>query len=126
MKTKKMNGYHYIGTTEGVCGGEPIILGTRLKPEQIVAYGTIEEAVEDFELAKEQVQECHLYKMIGSLTEKEKEALKAAASVIYLNDRSDYINGLWDVIKAIVGDKLYEDDEFGVEKIVKILDQEEE
>jgi hypothetical protein len=64
--------------------------------------------------------------MIGSLTEKEKEALKAAASVIYLNDRSDYINGLWDVIKAIVGDKLYEDDEFGVEKIVKILDQEEE
>lgn len=60
-KTTRFNGFQYIGTTQGVCGGEPIILGRRLLPHQIVAYGTIEEVMEDFELTREQVVECYRY-----------------------------------------------------------------
>ena len=56
-----LKGYKFIGTKEGVCAGEPIIIGTRLMPKQIVVYGTIDEAVEDFELTVEQVVECHKY-----------------------------------------------------------------
>lgn len=47
--------------TEGVCGGDPIITGRRITPNIIANYGTIEEAMEDFDLMKEQVLECHEY-----------------------------------------------------------------
>jgi len=61
MEAKLFEGFNYIGTKEGVCGGEPIIMGTRLKPEQIVAYGTKEDAMEDFDLTNEQVDECYRF-----------------------------------------------------------------
>lgn len=61
METWSFDGFKHIGTKEGVCGGEPIIIGTRLKPEQIVNYGSKEEAMEDFDLTKEQVDECYLF-----------------------------------------------------------------
>lgn len=60
-KGQLLNGYKFIGIKKGVCGGEPTILGTRLKPEQIVAYGSIQESMEDFQLTKEQVLECYRY-----------------------------------------------------------------
>lgn len=50
-------GYKYIVTKEGVCGGEPIIIGTRIKPENIANYGTVEEIIEDFDLDREKVEE---------------------------------------------------------------------
>lgn len=60
MTTKRVGGFSFIGQTEGVCGGEPII-GTRLQPKQIVQYGTKEEAMLDFDLSREQVEECYLF-----------------------------------------------------------------
>lgn len=44
-----------------------------------------------------------LKKTLAGLTEKEREALKEAVSVLWLNDRSDYINGLWDIIRILMG-----------------------
>ncbi|AJD93110.1 hypothetical protein JMA_37920 (plasmid) [Jeotgalibacillus malaysiensis] len=44
-----------------------------------------------------------LEKTLAGLTEKEREALKEAVTVLWLNDRSDYINGLWDIIRILMG-----------------------
>lgn len=55
------NGFNYIGSKEGVCGGDAIIVGTRLKPEQVVSYGTKEEVMEDFDLTEEQIDECYIF-----------------------------------------------------------------
>lgn len=52
---------------------------------------------------------------LSLLTEKEKLALRESLQVIYLDDKSDYINGLWDVIRAIIGDQM-DEDEFNVEE----------
>lgn len=41
--------------------------------------------------------------ILAGLTEKEREALKEAVTVLWLNDRSDYINGLWDIIRILMG-----------------------
>lgn len=60
-KVKLIEGFKYICIQEGVCGSEPTIIGTRLEPKQIVVYGTKEEAMEDFDLTKEQVDECYIY-----------------------------------------------------------------
>lgn len=43
-----------------------------------------------------------LEKTLAGLTEKEREALKEAVRVLWLNDRSDYINGLWDIIRILM------------------------
>lgn len=61
----EFNEYKYIGVTEGVCGGRPIILGTRLEPAKIVNYGTVKESMEDFDLTEEQVKECFKFIAIG-------------------------------------------------------------
>lgn len=61
--------------------------------------------------------------IVEELTDKERNALKEAVSVLYLNDSSDYINGLWDVVRAIVGEKV-EDDDFSLEKWLNALDPE--
>jgi hypothetical protein len=45
-------------------------------------------------------------KMIKKLTKKEKEILKAAIAPIYFADNSDYLSGLWQVVGAILGDKV--------------------
>lgn len=62
--------------------------------------------------------------VLSTLSGREKRALKEAVSVIYLNDRSDYINGLWGVIEALIGD--YLDDEYSVDELKRILDDEED
>lgn len=58
---KLFEGYKFIGTKDGVCGGEPIILGTRLKPEQVVNYGKVLGAMNDFDLTLDQVEECYRF-----------------------------------------------------------------
>lgn len=61
MNTQLVDGFRFIGTKENVCGGDPIIVGTRLQPKQIVAYGSKLDAMEDFDLTKEQVEECYMF-----------------------------------------------------------------
>lgn len=61
MKSVTFEGFEHIGITHGVCGNRPIILGTRIEPNQVVKYGTPEEVVEDFDLTLEQVKECYWF-----------------------------------------------------------------
>lgn len=56
-----IEGYNYIVKQKGVCGERPIILGTRLEPNFIVGYGTIEEVKKDFNLRKYQIDEAIKY-----------------------------------------------------------------
>jgi len=62
-------------------------------------------------------------KELSLLTEKERKALKEAVLVLYLADSSDYINGLWDVVRAIIGEKV-EEESFSLEKVLNLLDPE--
>lgn len=57
----KFEGYSHIGIQKGVCGSRPTIVGRQLEPEFIVRYGTIEEAIEDFDLERKKVEECHRF-----------------------------------------------------------------
>lgn len=61
--------------------------------------------------------------MLKTLTDKERKALEEAISVIYLNDSSDYINGLWGVVTAIIGDRVNEEG-FDIKDILHVLDPE--
>ncbi|GAB6989462.1 DUF433 domain-containing protein [Paenibacillus pini] len=54
---KLVDGYNHIGINIDVCGGEPTIVGTRIRPENICRYGTIKEIMEDFELTSDEVVE---------------------------------------------------------------------
>lgn len=63
----------------------------------------------------------------SQLTQKEADALKEAISVIWLNDRSDYINGLWDVIRAIIGHDIVSNDDISTDQLYKaFVPQEDE
>jgi hypothetical protein len=59
--------------------------------------------------------------MANTLTEKEKNALKEAISVIWLDDSSDYLNGLWDVVRVIIGSEIIDDDDFNLKVLIDIL-----
>lgn len=56
---------HVIGVVDGVCGGRPVIVGTRIEPRHIEAYfltGDIDGALENFpSLTKEQVEAAFVY-----------------------------------------------------------------
>lgn len=54
-------GYRYLRRSRGVVGGDVVIKGTRLQPEQVIGYGTREEIKEDFELTDAQIDECLEY-----------------------------------------------------------------
>lgn len=56
------------------------------------------------------------------LTQKEMKALRVATTVLWLNDRSDYINGLWDVLRAILGDDRVDDEKFNLDDLQKTVD----
>lgn len=54
----KLKNYLSLEVKEGVCGGRPVIKGTRIEPKHIVNYGTVQEILEDFPyLTKQQVEE---------------------------------------------------------------------
>lgn len=64
--------FKHIGIQKRVCGGLPTIIGHRLEPRFIVSYGTIEEAMEDFDLEREKVEECHRFmKEFGTVFDNE-------------------------------------------------------
>ena len=53
--------YKHIGIQKGVCGSRPTIIGRRIEPRHIKMYGSIEEIIEDYDLTREQVEECLKY-----------------------------------------------------------------
>ncbi|MFE8701080.1 hypothetical protein ACFYKX_10785 [Cytobacillus sp. FJAT-54145] len=63
----------------------------------------------------------NLSNMVNTLTEKEKQALTEAVSVIWLNDKSDYLNGLWDVIRVLVGEDLFHHKDWDINQLYKVL-----
>lgn len=48
--------------------------------------------------------------ILAELTEKERAVLKEAVTVLWLNDSSDYINGLCDIIRVLMGEDIDIDD----------------
>ncbi len=67
-----------------------------------------------YELNKNQMNDLQMIFSLQSLTDKEVAALEEAMSVIYLNDSSDYLNGLWGVIRAILGDHIIDNEGFSI------------
>lgn len=74
-----------------------------------------------YELTEQQATELMKLFVIDTLSVREKEALRAATSVLYLNDSTDYINGLWDVVRALVGDNVVENEGFNLREIAVML-----
>lgn len=66
--------------------------------------------------------ELKLLNLLEGLSTKERLALREALVVIYLNDSSDYLNGLWGVVSAITDDIF--DEEFDIKKLLNMLDPE--
>lgn len=60
--------------------------------------------------------------VIDGLTPKERAALDEAISVIYFTDSADYINGLWGVVRAILGDAI-DTKAFHTEKVFDYLNR---
>lgn len=58
---------------------------------------------------------------LETLTKREFEAAKAVLTVLYLDDSSDYINGLWEVLRAILGHEVVGHDSFSVDDWFKHL-----
>ena len=61
----KNTGLDIIGVVDGVCGGRPVIIGTRIEPRHIETYasiGDIDGALEDYpSLTNEQVKAAFVY-----------------------------------------------------------------
>lgn len=68
-----------------------------------------------YELSSSQLNELCSITVLNELSDKEKEALKEAISVLYFNDSSDYIGGLWSVVRAILGYEITNNEGFNVE-----------
>jgi transcriptional regulator with XRE-family HTH domain len=80
-----------------------------------------EQIAEHYELTEKQVIDLTNLLIIDSLSEREILALNEAVSVLYLNDNSDYINGLWGVVKAIIGDNVVENEGFNIRDLSNSL-----
>src|SRR6185312_3749392 len=63
-----------------------------------------EEIAKLYKLTPEQMTELSSFCILEHLSDKEKLSLDKAVSVLYFNDSSDYVNGLWDVVRAILGE----------------------
>lgn len=62
-------------------------------------------------------------KTVRNLSAKEKEALRIALSVLNLNDSSDYVNGLWDIVALLTGDT-WEEDGLDLHELEKLAEAE--
>ncbi|MEX3623546.1 helix-turn-helix transcriptional regulator [Viridibacillus arvi] len=76
---------------------------------------------EKYVLSEQQLNELTNLLLLKSLTEREKQALSEALSVIHLNDSSDYINGLWAVVKVLIGDAVVENEGFNTRSWTDLL-----
>lgn len=80
-----------------------------------------EQIAENYELTEQQTKELTNLLVIDSLSEREKLALNNAVSVLCLKDSSDYINGLWEVVKAIIGDSVVQNEGFNIRELADLL-----
>ena len=76
---------------------------------------------ENYELTEEQSSELFKLITIPTLSEREINAINAILSVIHLGDSSDYINGLWDALRALIGDSIVDNEGFDVKQWVDML-----
>ena len=67
-----------------------------------------------YELSSSQLSELCSITMLNELSDKEKKALEEAISVLYFNDSSDYITGLWAVVRAILGNDVVHNEGFNL------------
>jgi transcriptional regulator with XRE-family HTH domain len=74
-----------------------------------------------YQLDSNHLKELFTITTLNELTYKEKKALEEALSVLWLEDSSDYINGLWGVIKAILGDDIVSSDGFVLKDWMDIM-----
>lgn len=74
-----------------------------------------------YDLTEKQSSELAKVALINQLSEREKQAINAALAVIHLNDSSDYINGLWEVLRALLGENIVEDNSFSVKEWTNLL-----
>lgn len=58
---------------------------------------------------------------LSALSNRELQALNESVSVLYFNDSSDYVNGLWGVVDALLGDSL--DDDFEIGKLKTMIEE---
>lgn len=76
---------------------------------------------EHYDLTETQVTELAKITILDQFTSRELAALNAALSVIHLNDSSDYINGLWDVLRALLGNDVLDAESFSVKEWTNLL-----
>lgn len=91
------------------------------KGKRTIPTDWAEQIAKHYELTEQQINELTNLLIINSLTEREKQALDEAVSVIYLNDSSDYINGLWGVVRAIVGSDIVRNEGFSIKDLTDSL-----
>ncbi len=85
------------------------------KGKRALPSSWIHKICKNYQLSKSQMNELQLIFSLQTLTDKEAAALEEAMAVIYLNDSSDYLNGLWGVIRAILGDHIIDNEGFSLE-----------
>ena len=62
MDALDLTNYTYLTTKEGVCGGRPVVQGTRIEPRHICMYFNVEQVQLDFPYLKpEEILECFHY-----------------------------------------------------------------
>lgn len=81
----------------------------------------MKEVAHVYELTEEQLNELSRIGTLNDLTDREKEILTEVIHVIWLDDRSDYIDCLWTVIKILLGDKTVESKNFDLEAWKRLL-----
>lgn len=74
-----------------------------------------------YKLTEQQLAELNKAIIIDSLSEREKLILEEVVSVIYFNDSSDYIRGLWSVMRIILGENMIDSDGFDINELYKSL-----
>lgn len=86
-----------------------------------IPFTWAEEISKHYELTALQVTELTILIVLNSLSPREKEALSHAAVVLYLNDRSDYLNGLWNVVRTLIGENIVENEGFNIRDLAQLL-----
>lgn len=78
-----------------------------------------------YELTSEQMKELAAMVIIDGLSDKERATVSEAYNTYRFTDSSDYLGGLWNVVKAIVGHDIVNNDGFNVNDWFDLLNKEE-
>lgn len=77
-----------------------------------------------YELTPSQKVELFSFVKFDISTPAEREVLRIASTAIHLDDSSDYINALWDIIRVFIDIDLFDDD-FTISTLYKHISKEE-